>query len=100
LSRSLEAGADVIGVNNRDLRSFDVDLGASEVLMQQIPADVTAVAESGLTSAGELIGLRRAGYHAFLSGGAFMCKAVPGEVLSELLRDVHLRMKVSSDGGG
>ena len=100
LSRSLEAGAEVIGVNNRDLRSFDVDLEASEVLMEQIPADVTAVAESGLTSACELIGLRRAGYHAFLIGGAFMCQPVPGEALSDLLRDVHLKMKVSSDGGG
>ena len=48
-----EAGAEVIGVNTRDLRSFDVDLEASEGLMEQIPADVTAVAESGLTSAGE-----------------------------------------------
>ena len=100
LSRSLEAGAEVIGVNNRDLRSFDVDLEASEVLMEQIPADVTAVAESGLTSAGELIGLRRAGYHAFLIGGAFMCQPVPGEALSDLLRDVHLKMKVPDDGGG
>jgi|TARA_B100001123_G_scaffold284431_1_gene316952 indole-3-glycerol phosphate synthase len=100
LSRSLEAGAEVIGVNNRDLRSFEVDVEASEVLMQQIPGDVTAVAESGLTSAVELIGLRRAGYHAFLIGGAFMCKPVPGEALSDLLRDVHLKTKVLSDGGG
>ena len=100
LSRSLEAGAEVIGVNNRDLRSFEVDVEASEVLMQQIPGDVTAVAESGLTSAVELIGLRRAGYHAFLIGGAFMCQPVPGEALSDLLRDVHLKMKVPDDGGG
>ena len=87
-------------MNNRDLRSFEVDVEASEVLMQQIPGDVTAVAESGLTSAVELIGLRRAGYHAFLIGGAFMCKPVPGEALSDLLRDVHLKTKVLSDGGG
>jgi len=98
LSRALEAGADVVGVNNRDLRSFDVDLEASEVLMQRIPQDVTAVAESGLTSAADLIGLRRAGYHAFLIGGAFMRQPVPGDALATLLRDVHLEVRKPGDG--
>lgn len=98
LSRALEAGADVVGVNNRDLRSFDVDLEASEVLMQRIPRDVTAVAESGLTSAADLIGLRRAGYHAFLIGGAFMCQPVPGDALANLLRDVYLEARKPGDG--
>lgn len=100
LSRSLDAGADVVGVNNRDLRNFDVDLEASEELMQQIPQDVTAVSESGLTNAADLIGLRRAGYHAFLIGGAFMCRPVPGDALANLLRDVHLEMRKPGDGEG
>ena len=100
LSRSLEAGADIVGVNNRDLRTFDVDLEASEALRQQIPPEVTAVSESGLTSASDLIGLRRAGYHAFLIGGAFMCRDVPGEALADLLRNVHQEMAVSGDGTG
>ncbi len=98
LSRALDAGADVIGVNNRDLRSFDVDLEASELLMKRIPQDVTAVAESGLTSASDLIGLRRAGYHAFLIGGAFMCRTVPGDALADLLRDVDLEIGKLGDG--
>ena len=100
LSVALEAGADVVGVNNRDLRTFDVDLEASEILMQEIPPDVTAVAESGLTSASDLIGLRRAGYHALLIGGAFMCRAVPGDALADLLRNAHQEMAVSGDGAG
>ncbi len=100
LSRSLESGADVVGVNNRDLRTFEVDLEASEVLMQQIPKDVTAVAESGLNNATDLIRLRRAGYHAFLIGGAFMRRPVPGEALANLLRDVHQAVTGSGDGAG
>lgn len=100
LSRSLEAGADIVGVNNRDLRTFTVDLEASEVLMREIPQDVTAVAESGLTSASDLIALRRAGYHAFLIGGAFMSAPVPGEALANLLRDAHQQMTVSGYGAG
>ncbi len=100
LSRSLEAGADIVGVNNRDLRTFIVDLEASEVLMREIPQDVTAVAESGLTSASDLIALRRAGYHAFLIGGAFMSAPVPGEALANLLRDAHQQMTVSGYGAG
>ena len=100
LSRSLEAGADVVGVNNRDLRTFAVDLEAAEVLMGEIPQDVTAVAESGLTSASDLIALRRAGYHAFLIGGAFMSTPVPGEALANLLRDTHQQMTVSGYGAG
>ena len=100
LSRSLEAGADIVGVNNRDLRTFTGDLEAAEVLMREIPQDVTAVAESGLTSASDLIALRRAGYHAFLIGGAFMSAPVPGEALANLLRDAHQQMTVSGYGAG
>jgi len=95
-----EAGADIVGVNNRDLRTSAVDLEASEVLMREIPQDVTAVAESGLTSASDLIALRRAGYHAFLIGGAFMSTPVPGEALANLLRDTHQQMTVSGYGAG
>ncbi|GIS98206.1 MAG: hypothetical protein CM1200mP25_4430 [Acidobacteriota bacterium] len=47
-----------------------------------------------MTSASDLIGLRRAGYHAFLIGGAFMCRDVPGEALADLLRNVHKEMAV------
>ena len=66
--------------------------------MQRIPQDVTAVAESGMTSAADLIGLRRAGYHAFLIGGAFMRQPVPGDALATLLRDVHLEVRKPGDG--
>ena len=98
LARSLEAGADIVGVNNRDLRTFAVDLEVSQVLMQEMPQDVTAVAESGLASASDLIALRRIGYHAFLIGGAFMSTPMPGEALADLLRDVSQQTKKSGYG--
>lgn len=98
LSRSLDAGAEIIGVNNRDLRTFAVDLEASEMLMRKIPQDVTAVAESGLTSASDLIALRRIGYHAFLIGGAFMSTPMPGEALADLLRDISQQTMESGYG--
>ena len=98
LARSLEAGADIVGVNNRDLRTFAVDLEASEVLIQEMPQDVTAVAESGLTSASDLIALRRTGYHAFLIGGAFMSTPMPSEALADLLRDISQQTTESGYG--
>ena len=98
LARSLEAGADIVGVNNRDLRTFAVDLEVSQVLMQEIPQYVTAVAESGLTSASDLIALRRIGYHAFLIGGAFMSTPMPGEALADLLRDISQQTMESGYG--
>ena len=98
LARSLEAGADIVGVNNRDLRTFAVDLEVSQVLMQEIPQDVTAVAESGLTSASDLIALRRLGYHAFLIGGAFMSTPMPSEALADLLRDISQQTTESGYG--
>lgn len=98
LARSLEAGADIVGVNNRDLRTFAVDLEVSQVLIQKIPQDVTAVAESGLTSASDLIALRRIGYHAFLIGGAFMSTPMPGEALADLLRDISQQTMESGYG--
>ena len=98
LARSLEAGADIVGVNNRDLRTFAVDLEVSQVLMQEMPQDVTAVAESGLASASDLIALRRIGYHAFLIGGAFMSTPMPGEALADLLRDISQQTTESGYG--
>lgn len=89
LDCALHAGADAIGVNNRNLRTFMVDLSVSETLVEDIPPDVAAVAESGLRIALDLVPLRQAGYDAFLIGESFMMQAEPGAALAGLLSDVE-----------
>ncbi len=85
LDRALDAGAEIIGVNNRNLRTLEVDLDASRTLIEAIPADVAAVAESGLRDAADLVALRQAGYDAFLIGESLMQKPDPGLSLAHLL---------------
>ena len=81
-----ESGADVIGVNNRDLTSFEVSLERSIELVGMIPQSVVRVSESGIESGADVARLRAAGFDAFLIGESFMRKAEPGEALAELLR--------------
>ena len=87
LDRALDAGASVIGVNNRNLRTLQVDLDASRRLIEAIPEGVVAVAESGLRDAQDLVNLRHAGYEAFLIGESLMQKADPGASLARLLNE-------------
>lgn len=85
LNRALAIGAEIVGVNSRNLRTLAVDIQVCDTLIAGIPANVTAVAESGLTSPRELGALRRAGYQAFLVGERLMTSADPGTTLRELL---------------
>ncbi len=85
LSIAIDAGARIVGVNNRNLRTLQVDVHASETLIAMMPADVIAVSESGLKTAGDLTRLKAMGYRAFLIGERFMTAAEPGEQLKELL---------------
>jgi len=89
LDRVLDAlgtsGADAIGVNNRNLKTFDVSLQTSLELVSRIPAGVVRVAESGLTTAEDLIMLRTAGFDAFLIGESLMRQSDPGVALEKLL---------------
>lgn len=89
VTRAVDAGARVIGVNNRNLKTLTVDTSASAQLVDAIPADVVAVAESGLRSSEDLLRLREAGYDAFLIGERLMAAAEPGLALAELLEGVH-----------
>jgi indole-3-glycerol phosphate synthase len=79
------SGADAIGVNNRDLRSFEVSLERSFALAEHIPSGMVRVAESGISTAEDLIRLREAGFDAFLIGESLMRQADPGVALAELL---------------
>ena len=72
LERAVNGGARIIGVNNRNLRDFSVDLGASERLAQQIPTGVLRVAESGIKTRADVDRLRAAGFDAFLVGESLL----------------------------
>ena len=85
LERALSAGSDVVGINNRDLRTFEVDLGVSVRLSRMIPDGVTIVAESGISSGGDIKKLRDEGVHVFLIGETFMKAPEPGKELKKLI---------------
>lgn len=87
LRRALALGFDVIGVNNRDLRTFQVDLETALRLIGKIPAGVLKVAESGIATGQDLRRLRDAGYDAFLIGESLMKAEWPGEALKQLLAE-------------
>jgi indole-3-glycerol phosphate synthase len=80
-----ESGADAIGVNNRDLKSFAVRLETSLELVQRIPSAVVSVAESGIAASQDLARLRAAGFDAFLIGESLMRQPDPGAALAALL---------------
>jgi indole-3-glycerol phosphate synthase len=96
LQTALDAGCKLIGVNNRDLRSFCVDLNTAFRLATDIPADVLAVAESGIETGADLAKLRAAGYGAFLIGETLMKAPVPGLALRELLRSAATEVPASA----
>jgi len=85
LDRLLAAGADLIGVNSRDLRTFLVDLATPLRLARRIPDTVVKVAESGIHSGADIVRLRAAGYQAFLIGESIMTSPDPGQALRQLL---------------
>jgi indole-3-glycerol phosphate synthase len=83
-----ETGADAIGVNNRNLNTFEVRLETSLELVERIPASVVRVAESGISTAADVARLRAAGFDAFLIGESLMRQPDPGAALAELLAGV------------
>jgi indole-3-glycerol phosphate synthase len=86
LDVALSTSAETVGVNNRNLRTLEVDVHASDALIARIPRDVVAISESGLKSADDLRRLQGLGYRAFLIGERFMSDADPGAALQALVR--------------
>jgi indole-3-glycerol phosphate synthase len=78
-------GADAIGVNNRDLKTFEVRMETSLELADRIPPSVARVAESGISTSEDIYRLRSAGFDAFLIGESLMGQADPGSALAALL---------------
>lgn len=89
LDRAIQAGAKIIGVNNRNLRNLDVDLGTSLRLRAKIPAGVISVSESGIKTPEDLRRLSDAGYNAVLIGERLMAGADPGLELAHLLESMR-----------
>jgi indole-3-glycerol phosphate synthase len=87
LQRALDAGCNLIGVNSRDLRTFQVDLETAFRLAELMPKDVLPVAESGIHSGSDIARLRAAGYGGFLIGESLMKAPSPGEALKTLLSE-------------
>ena len=87
LERALALGAPLIGINNRDLRTFDTRLETTLDLMARIPDDCLLVTESGIHTRADVVRMRAAGVHAFLVGEAFMRADDPGAALSGLFAD-------------
>lgn len=80
-----DRGADAIGVNNRDLKTFEVRMETSLELVARIPPSLVRVAESGISKPEDIARLRAAGFDAFLIGESLMRQPDPGEALSKLL---------------
>ena len=87
LERALRIPAPVIGINNRDLHTFETSLATTERLAARIPADRLTVTESGIATHEDVARLRARGVHAFLVGEAFMSAPDPGARLAALFAD-------------
>lgn len=85
LAGALRCEGAVLGVNNRNLRTFDTDLATCERLAEKVPPGQILVAESGLRDGADLARLQGAGINAFLVGEAFMKAVDPGEALREMM---------------
>lgn len=86
LERALRLSTPLIGINNRNLRTFDVNLDTTLQWKKEVPADRLLVTESGIVSQHDVQLLRDAGVHAFLVGEAFMRAPEPGIALAQLFR--------------
>jgi indole-3-glycerol phosphate synthase len=84
LDRALKLRTPLVGINNRNLRSFEVSLSATLDLVKELPADRLLVTESGIATAADVKTMRDAGVNAFLVGEAFMRADDPGEALAAL----------------
>jgi indole-3-glycerol phosphate synthase len=85
LSAAIDSGAGIIGVNNRNLRTFEVTLDTSLRLAGGMPAHTVKVAESGIHTREDMARLAGAGFHAFLVGERLMSATDPARAVEELL---------------
>jgi indole-3-glycerol phosphate synthase len=85
VQRAVDAGCDLIGINSRNLRTFEVNLETAFRLVEKMPTTCVRVAESGIQTGADIARLRSAGYEAFLIGESLMKAEHPGEALAKLI---------------
>jgi len=85
LNEALSINSKLIGINNRDLTTFEVDKNLAIKLARQIPKDVIAISESGISSREDILSSKEQGIHSFLIGESFMRKPNPGNALKDIL---------------
>jgi len=87
--RAVDAGAGIIGVNNRNLRTLQVELDASREVARLLPTSVIGISESGLKTPSDLQAMKSLGYRAFLMGERFMIEPDPGAALEGLMESLR-----------
>lgn len=95
LDAALAAGAPLVGINNRDLDTFTMDLGTSRRLLAAMPPGTTAVVESGITGRDDVVALQQLGASAFLVGGSLLQSEDPGRLLRQLRGDQPANQEAS-----
>ena len=91
LERALAIGATLVGINNRNLRTFETDLSVSEALLPLVPSGITVISESGIGASEEVARLVAAGARGFLIGESLMLAADPRQLVRELKAVAALR---------
>lgn len=97
LKKNLDAGADLIGVNNRNLKTFDVSIDTSKLLADLIPKGVVGVSESGISNPETIVELRKYGYEGFLIGENFMKHSRPedeAKIFMDELRKQSVKLEI------
>ena len=89
LEKVIDTGCSIIGINNRDLRTFDVDLNTTAELKKFIPEDILVISESGISNPGDIGELRKLGVSTFLIGESFMKSDDPGAELGNYLKQAQ-----------
>ena len=94
--RAIDAGATIVGVNNRNLKTLAVSIDTAHRIAPIIASARVRVAESGLRSGADLASLHAAGYGAFLIGERFMTEVNPGEALAAVIRDALVALEAQA----
>ncbi len=89
LTHALIPGLSMIGVNNRNLKTFEVSLETSRILASKIPNDFVKISESGLSKASSIKSLRKEGFEGFLIGETFMAGSDPGKSATNFIKELE-----------
>lgn len=88
LERSIMPSIDMIGVNNRNLKTFEMDLNISKNLAEEIPSEFVKVSESGISETSSILELQKSGFQGFLIGGNFMKTKDPGNSAQKFMQEL------------